>query len=492
MSGLGWIDGLVLVAALGSAVWIGVRGTARGRTLEAYLVGDRDLPWWAILGSIVATETSAATVLSVPGKALGPTGLKFLQLALGLLLGKLIVAGWLLPLFCSGRLVSAYELLGTRFGPRTQRLASGVFLVTRNFGDGLRLYLAALVLQQLVGWPIGLSALCIGAVTIVYTFLGGIRSVVWNDCVQLLIYLAGGVATLLVIGGQVPGGWPAVVDFARESGTLQVFQFGSGWSDPDNFWVGLIGGAFLSLGTHGADQMMVQRYVSARGLPAARRALILSGFVVCLQFALFLWIGLGLAYFFAHSASRFDKPDAAYIAFVLHEFPQNTGLIGLMLAAIMAATMSTLSSSLNSSATVWITDLLPRGTNQNRRTDAFAAARRMTVVFGVVQIAIGIWASRWNAAVIDSVLTIAGFAFGILLGLFALGTLTRRTGEPAALVGAGLGLAVLLLIRFAGPLVGWQVPGYWFAAIGALVTFAAGWSGQRLLFRQGNMLRSQM
>ena len=294
---LGPIDIAVLVVYFGAAVAIGLFAAGRIRTLDAYLLGDRDLPWWVVLGSIVATETSAATVLSVPGESFGEAGMRFLQLPLGYMLGRLAIVRFLLPLYFRGELNTAHEVLRDRFGPLMQRAAALLFLVARNLGDGLRLFLAALVFQKLTGWPLAWSVGAMGAVTILYTVLGGLRSVAWNDCLQLVIYVLGGIVAVFVIASRIPGGWPAAWDFAIAHDKLRMFDFSFDLANPYTFWAGLFGGAVLSLGTHGTDHMMVQRYLSARGQREAARALLTSGIVVFLQFALFLGIGVLLAAF---------------------------------------------------------------------------------------------------------------------------------------------------------------------------------------------------
>jgi SSS family transporter len=354
---LGPIDLLVFAGSLALTIVIGIRLSARPGDLDSYLLAGRDLPWWALLGSIVATETSTATVLSVPGLAYGPAGMTFLQLAFGYILGRAIVARVLLPLYFQGRLFSAYEVLGRRFGMSARRAASLLFLVTRNLGDGLRLFLAALVLQQLVGWSFLTSLLTMGATTVVYTYLGGMRSVVWNDCVQLVIYTVGGVAAVFVIAASVPGGWDAVWSYAAEHRKLRIIDLQWSWTQPFTLWAGLIGGAVLTVGTHGTDHMLVQRYLSARNRQDAATALLASGVVVLLQFALFLFIGVELAAYYAHRPEiAFTRTDAVFAHFIVNVFPRNTGLVGLMLAAILAAAMSTLSSSLNSSASAVVND----------------------------------------------------------------------------------------------------------------------------------------
>src|SRR5437762_51292 len=220
---LGWIDIAVLLIYLASAVVVGLVVSGRGKSLETYLLGDRDLPWWAILGSIVATETSTATVISVPGKAYGPDGMRFLQLAMGYCIGRVIIVRVLLPLYFQGKLFTAYQVLERRFGGLTKRAASLLFLVTRNLSDGLRLFLTAIVLQRLGGLDFVTSVIIMGAVTIFYTFFGGMRSVVWNDCIQFVVYVVGGIAALFVITAQIPGGWEEVLQFGTEHHQLQVF-----------------------------------------------------------------------------------------------------------------------------------------------------------------------------------------------------------------------------------------------------------------------------
>ena len=479
-SALGAVDVAVLVAFLAVSVGVGLLAGGRVRSLDAYLLGDRNLPWWVILGSIVATETSTATVLSVPGEGYGPPGLRFLQLPLGFLVGRLAIVRFLLPLYFEGRLDTAHEVLARRFGPLVQRAAAVLFLVTRTLGDGLRLFLAGIVIQRLTGLSFQASVAAMGAVTILYTVLGGLRSVAWNDCIQLVVYLVGGVAALFVIAARIPGGWPAAWEFAVAHDKLAVFDFGFDLANPFTFWAGLVGGAALSLGTHGTDHMMVQRYLSARGERDAARAILASGVVVLAQFALFLVIGILLAAYHATSGVPAPaRPDEVFVTFIIERFPRDVGLVGLLLAAILAAAMSTLSSSLNASASSLLHDLwLPlRGDSARGRQAArglLPLTRWLTVGFGILQVAVGIGAAALSETVVRSALTIAGCAAGLLLGVFTLGVATRRVGQTAALVGAGCGLAVVLAVQFALPAAGVRVAFPWYALIGATVTVATG------------------
>jgi len=480
---IGPVDAAVMLASLAAAIAVGLLAGGRARSLDAYLLGDRNLPWWVVMGSIVATETSTATVLSVPGEGYGPAGMRFLQLPLGFMLGRLLIVRWLLPLYFEGRLNTAHEVLGRRFGPVVQRAAALLFLVTRNLGDGLRLFLAGIVIERLTGLPFVTAVAVMGGLTIVYTVLGGIRSVAWNDCLQLVIYLMGGIAAVFIIVARIPGGWAAAWQHAAATGRLEIFDFRFDLADPCTFWAGLVGGAVLSIGTHGTDHMMVQRYLASGGLRQAGRALAGSGVAVVLQFALFLGIGVLLSAF--HSLGGTPAParaDEVFAAFVVNHFPRDVGLVGLLLAAILAAAMSTLSSSLNASASALVHDfVLPLNPRADRPAAVVATpesllllSRWLTVGFGLIQVGVGLAASRLDETVIRAALAIAGLAAGLLLGVFTLGLATRRVGATAALVGATCGLVVLLTVQFLLPQRGVVVAFPWYAMIGASTTFTCG------------------
>jgi Na+/proline symporter len=307
---------------------------------------------------------------------------------------------------------------------------------------------------------------------------------VWNDCVQFVIYMLGAVAAVFVIAGHVSGGWEQIWQFAAEHRKLEVFDFSFSLARPYTFWAGIVGGAVLTLGTHGTDHMMVQRYLSARSLPDAGRALFVSGIVVFLQFAIFLFIGVELACYYAqHPEISLTRADQVFANFIVRVFPANTGLVGLMLAAILAAAMSTLASSLNSSASALVNDFyVPLRRTPASPEHLFALTRWLTVFFGIVQIGVGIAAGAMTTdpknTVVNSVLAIAGFAFGLLLGVFALGVVTRRVGQFAALGGALVGLGVLCYCRFLlldadqRPLIAHT----WLALIGSTTTFMAGYA----------------
>ncbi|MCB9877300.1 MAG: sodium/solute symporter [Planctomycetes bacterium] len=448
--------GVYLAATVAFGVWMG-RGQ---KSASDYLLGGRNLPWWLLLLSIVATETSTATFLSVPGIAYGGqfgTGdLRYLQLPIGYIVGRSIAALVLLPLYFHGQLFTAYDVLRERSGPAVRTLASGLFLVTRTLADGLRLYLAALVMQIMFDCTLTTAVLAVGAATVVYTVTGGIKAVVWTDAIQFTVYMLGAGFALWVLGDQLEGGLGGMLDAADETGRLRVFDWASPfgddpaafWSSTYTFWAGLIGGAVLSIGSHGVDQIIVQRYLSARSLRDARKALLWSGPVVMLQFAFFLVLGLGLAAFYAaHPPSTpFQKGDRVFADFIVHHLP--TGLVGVVLGAVFSAAMSTLSSSLSASASALVNDfVLPLTGHRQDSKFALRAARAATVVFAALQIGVGISGLGGADAVVNQVLGIASVTTGVILGLFLLALLPKRS-NLASLVGLCAGAAAAIVVVF--------------------------------------------
>jgi solute:Na+ symporter, SSS family len=462
---------LMTVLALG--MWVG-RGQ---KDTTDYFLGDRSLPTWTVLLSIVATETSTVTFLSIPGFAFVANGgdMRFLQITFGYIVGRLLVVWVLLPLYFQGQSFTAYEVLGRRFGRASRRATSLLFLVTRNLSDALRLFLTALALQQVVGLELPTCIVVMGAITILYTFIGGVKSVVWNDCLQFFIYIVGAVIALLVIAARLPDGWYQIARFGEEFDKFRLLDFEFSLTKPTmTFWAGLVGGGFLTAATHGTDQLMVQRYLTARSQRSAAWALALSGFIVCAQFALFLLIGVALACFYAEFPPEVPfgpkDGDKVFSHFIVHHM--SVGLVGITLSAIFAAAMSTLSGSLNSSSTALINDLyLPLTKSEPSPQRQLLIGRVATVGFGILQICIAL-ASHYlgtNENTVNSVLMIAGFALGPLLGLYFLAVFTRRVKQREALVGFCIGVAILTYIAFAT-----QLYGYWYAGVGAGITFAAG------------------
>jgi SSS family transporter len=468
---VGSVDLGILTVYLVGVVLLGLWIGRHAGSVSDFVVGGRNRPWWLILFSIVATETSTVTFLSIPGFAYS-RDMTWLQIPLGFLLGRFVVVFLLLPQYFQGSFYTAYDVLHERFGGAAQRAASAMFIITRSLADGLRLFLSAIVLQEMTGIPLHWAVVSMGVATIVYTFFGGIRAVLVTDLVQFVIYIGGAVVALLLILQKLPGGWDQLLAIGGEAGKLRIFDLSFDWSQPYGLWAGLLGGLFITLGSHGVDQMMVQRYLCARNLRDAQRALWVGGFVVVGQFALFLLIGVGLFAFYQvfPPDAAFERPDRVFARFILDEIP--VGLLGILLGAIFAAAMSTLSSSLNSCATAAANDFFFAGKGSKASAETqLRVVRVLTVIFGLIQIAVGI-AGQWvKASVVSSVLGIAAFTTGIVLGVFFLGLFAQRVGERAALAGLVIGLACMTTIFFRTTLA-WP----WFALVGSAITFGAGWA----------------
>src|SRR5262245_6163847 len=349
---------IVAIYIVGTTI-LGAWFTRRQKDTRTYFVGDRNVSWWLVLVSIVATETSTLTFLSIPGKGFDPKGgnLTFLQLAFGYVIGRVVIAWLLLPQYLRGELFSAYQLLRERFDVRVQRTASALFLVTRTVADGLRLWLTGLLLQQFTGWDIATSILVLGGVTLVYTYLGGMEAVIWTDLVQFLIYVSGALLAGWYILRLLPGGWGEFVAINDAAGKFRLFDLSTVPTEAQTLWAGLIGGAFVTMASHGADQNMVQRYLCARSLGQARTALVLSGVLVTVQFLLFLLIGMGLYALVTSgvmSVGAGTRNDEVFGIFIVNYLP--AGLIGLVTAAVLASAMASFSSSLNSAANAFVAD----------------------------------------------------------------------------------------------------------------------------------------
>jgi solute:Na+ symporter, SSS family len=428
-------------------VWLG-----RGQTgARDYFLGGRDLPWGAVLFSVVATETSTLTFLSIPGVAYA-TNLGFLQLTIGYLLGRTLVAFVFLPAYYRGEIGTAYALLGTRFGRSTRRFASGIFMFTRALADGVRLFATAIPLALITGWDYPTSILVIGVLTLVYTYYGGIRSVVWVDALQMVVYLGGAVGALVVLAGLLPGGMTGVFSAAGEAGKLAIVQWPLDISQPYTIWAGVLGGGFLSMASHGTDQLIVQRLLTCRDLRRSQWALIGSGVVVMAQFALFLVIGLALWQFYA--ARPFPRTDEIFVTFIIEQLPP--GVTGLVIASIFAAAMSSLSSSLNSLASATTYDFYAPLTGASEQAQ-FRMGRVFTLIWGLVLVGGALMFRSRDTPVVELGLAIQSFTYGGLLGGFFLGVLNRRARERDAMVAIATGILVMSAVVFAR----------WYAALAA-------------------------
>ena len=487
-SSFGLLDVIVLVAYLAGTTGLGIYLGRNQKSTNDYFVAGRSLPWWAVMFSIVAAETSALTFISIPGLAyMGNFG--FLEVCLGYVIGRIVVALVLLPRYFEGNLVTAYALLGTRFGPETRRFTSVVFMVTRAMADSVRVFASAIPIALIIGpslpkqYVMPAAILVLGALTILYTYRGGMRAVVWTELLQAGVYMAGGLAALLLLGNAVSGGWTQILSAAGAAGKLQVLDWYTGIDRPHTVWAGVIGGAFLSMASHGADQTMVQRMLSSRNLRDAQKAIIGSGLAVFVLMTLFLTVGMGLWSFYG--AKEFATPDSIFPTYIVTQMPH--GLIGLLLASIVAATMSTHSGAINSLAASTTHDLyLPLTKRSADDPTTFKAARLFALGWGIILTVGALLFPEGKTPVVVIALSIASFTQGALLGAFFLGIYNARANQRDAITGMSVGIISMAFIVFAkqltaaypsmtsalGPFANVAWP--WYVLIGLTITFTTG------------------
>lgn len=475
---LATLDYVVLVGYLAGVLAFGLWAGGRQRSTTDYFLGGRDLPWWAVLFSIVATETSTLTVIGIPAVAYGGS-LVFLQLTVGFLLGRIVVATTLLPGYFSGEATTAYAYLGERFGDRMRGAASLTFMITRLLADGVRLFATAIPIRVIAvgaGFEVSYAAIIVvlGVLTMAYTLVGGIRAVVWMDVVQMGIYVGGAVLAVVLLLGQAPDGW---WEAARAAGKTEILDLGLGlpfaeWiASPYTAVVAVVGGAFFSMASHGADQLVVQRLLACRSLRDGQRALVGSGVVVSGQFALFLFVGLLLwAYYDGAdlAALGLTRGDEIFPTFIVQAMPP--GIAGLLLAGILAAAMSTLSSSLNALASSSVLDVWERlGREPLAEDAALRLGRWLTLIWGVVLMGFAMLFRSLENPVVELGLGIASFTYGGLLGAFLLGRLSGRARQSDAVVAYILTLlAVGFLVVRGG--VAWPL----YTALGAVLMLGLG------------------
>jgi SSS family solute:Na+ symporter len=463
-----YLDLAVILCYLAGITWFGAHFRGGQKSLRDYFLGGRTAPWWAISLSIVSAETSTLTIVGTPALAFAGN-LGFLQIVLGYLAARIVISVLFLPQYFRGEMFTAYELMRRRFGERIRKLTASIFLLTRALAEGVRVFAISLVISIVLGTHDIASIVLILVLTLFYTFEGGMTAVIWTDVVQMTLYVAGAVLSFVVILGQIPGGWAHVAAVAGAAHKFQIFDFETPHSvaffnKTYTFWAGVAGGCFLTTASHGTDQLMVQRLLSARDESQSRLALLTSWVVITIQFTLFLLIGILLYVYYGdrHMAPP-AQMDRIYPSFIWQHLPP--GLAGLLIAAILAAAMANLSAALNSLASTTVVDFLKARKKGMSDARALQLGRLATVGWGLVLLAIAI-AARRSHSVLEAGLTIGSIPAGALLGVFLLGVLTKKPREGAAMAGVVAGMAAILWVVFRT-----HVAFTWYVLIGTVVTF---------------------
>jgi SSS family solute:Na+ symporter len=464
-------DLAVVIVYLAGITWFGARFRRRQKSLREYFLGGKTAPWWALALCIVAAETSTLTIVGTP--ALGFTGnLGFLQIVLGYLLARIVISVLFLPHYFRGEMFTAYELMRRRFGERIRKLTASIFLVTRALAEGVRVFAIALVVSIVLGTGDVPSIAVIVALTLVYTFEGGMSAVIWTEVLQMCLYIVGAVLSFWFILDKIPGGWAHVAAVAGAAHKFTIFDFRFSpnmdfFSRAYTFWAGIAGGCFLTTASHGTDQLMVQNLLSARNERQSRAALLASWVVIAFQFALFLLIGVTLWVYYGdmHLAVP-EHTDRIYAQFIWKNLPP--GVAGLLIAAIVGAAMANLSAALNSLSSTTVVDIFRARSGSGGDGRSLRLARLSNVAWAAILLGIAVGA-RHSHSVLEAGLTIASIPSGALLGVFLLGVLTKKPREKAAMAGVAAGLIAVISV-YSATKIAWT----WYVLIGTSVTFLVG------------------
>lgn len=458
-----YIDFSVILIYLGIVLLFSYIHKKKEQSLKDYFLGAEGVPWWAVTFSIVAAETSTLTFISIPGLAYA-ANLNFLQVTFGYAIGRIIVSKYFLPAYFSGNLSTAYSFLELRFGVKTRTLASIIFLFTRTAADGVRLFATAIPLKLLLGIEYPYAILIIALFSLLYSRIGGVKGIIWADVFQMGVYIAGALISIFIIFSNSTAPFGSL--FAQ--GKLEILNFNMGdsfsafLSSPYTIVSSIIGGIFLSMSTHGADQLIVQKLLATNNLKTAQKALSASGFVIIFQFLLFLLLGAGLFLYYG----RMDiKSDEIFPKFIIEVLPP--GISGFVIAGLLAAALSTLAASISSMSSSTLYDLFA-GKFFNIKKDSSVIVV-LSIIWTTILIVSSFFFMNSSKAVVEIALGISSFTFGGLLGVFLLGLTNKKANEKAAILSlctATAGISIVIVFN----LTAWT----WFILIGVVITLISG------------------
>lgn len=464
------IDYIIIVVYLIVITLIGIISGGKQKSVKDYFLGADVVPWWAVCFAIVAAETSTLTFISIPGLAY-LTNLNFLQLTFGYLLGRIVVAFVFLPAYFQGELSTAYAFLENRFGYKTRSFASIIFMFTRTAADGVRLFATAIPLKLMLNIDYPLAIVIIGLVALIYTSFGGVKGIIWVDVLQFLIYIGGATISAILLINLIPDGWSKIFSTANEFQKFSVINLGFSesvgkfFSQPYTLIAGLIGGAFLSMASHGTDQLIVQRLLATKNLKSAQKAIIGSGIIIIFQFFIFLMVGVLLFVYYGKLNLRSDE---VFPYFIINVIP--SGIKGLIIAGLFAAALSTLAGSISSLSSATVMDILvPYFKKFEDDRKKLFASRIVTTIWATLLILVAFLFMESSQAVVEIALSIASFTYGGLLGTFLLGILNKKATQEDALAGFVAGIFVMITV-ISVKLTAWT----WYTLIGVITTTIIG------------------
>ncbi len=464
------LDYFIIAAYLIGIAVFGIISGGKQKSAKDYFLGAKSVPWWAVCFSIVAAETSTLTFISIPGLAY-LTNLNFLQVTFGYLIGRIIVAVYFLPQYYKGELSTAYAYLENRFGAKTRSFSSVVFLFTRTAADGVRLFATAIPLKLMLDISYPAAIIIIAVITLLYTVTGGVKGVIWVDVIQMFIYLGGAaIAGIFLLNNFLPDGIDSVISAAQSADKLSIFDLGfedgiaGFFAKPYTLLGGLLGGAFLSMASHGTDQLIVQRLLTTKDLQSARKAIVGSGVIVIFQFAIFLLVGVAL---YAYYGQLDLKSDEVFPKFIIEQLP--VGISGIIIAGLFAAAMSTLAGSISSLSSSTMLDLYQPFKKTDDPKRELKISRMFSLMWAVMLVGAAIFFQNSPQTVVELALSIASFTYGGLLGTFMLGLFVKNATQEDALAGFTSGIFVMITVISLN-LVAWT----WYTIIGVITTMAIG------------------
>jgi SSS family transporter len=491
---LGNADWLVIALYLMGIVIFGSWCGKDQNNTRDYFLGGKNIPWWGIGLSIVAAETSALTIIGVPSMAFGGD-MVFIQMIIGYVIARILLAIVLVPHYFKGEIYSPYQLFADRLGISSQRAAAGCFLIGETLAAGVRVYVVSIPIQLMLGIGVLEAIVLFVVLSMIYTVIGGVKAVIWTDAIQFVLFLAGGVFTLVYIPSILEGGLPAIYEQAAASGKLHWLNSGFSWSAPFNIWMGVIGGTVMVLSSHGAEQLIVQRVLACKNVADGRKALILSAVMIFPLFLIFLLVGIMLWVFYQSHPFAIPLPetrpglkanDYVYPIFMLTETPPV--LKGFLIVAILSAAMSSVSSALTSLASVSTMDFVKR--LMPNRDDVFFLkfSKESTVFWAAALIGVAYW-SRTAEFVLNAAFTLRGLTSGALLGGLIMAVFTRKSDSTPVVTGMGVSLAAMIALsqwRWMDSATGKETGIFWpwFTLIGTSITLAVAFATRTMLSRR--------
>ena len=486
-------DWIIIFAYLGGIIALGLWFGKDQHNTRDYFLGSRNTSWWVIGLSIVAAETSALTIIGVPALAYG-SNIAFIQMILGYVIARLILAVVMVPHYLKGEIYSPYQLFADRLGTSARQTAGGFFLISETLAAGVRVYVVSIPIQLMLGIGVLPAIVLFVVLSLIYTYIGGVKAVIWTDAVQFGLFLLGGLFALFYIPTLVDGGFAGVMAQAAQAGKLHWFNPEFGLAAPFNIWMGVIGGTVLVLSSHGAEQLIVQRVLACKNVADGRKALVLSAALVFPLFIIFLFVGVMLWVFYQAHPFKIPLPEAQsglkandfiFPIFMMTEVPHV--LKGFLIVAILSAAMSSVSSALTSLSSVSTMDFV-KG-QHGKRSEAFYLkfSKRSTVVWAVILILVA-YLSREVAFVMNAAFTLRGLTSGALVGGLVLAVFWKNGRAVSVITGMFAALGFMIGVsQFSWDVtVGGKVETHkvfwpWFTLIGAVVTLTVAWMTNKLV-----------